>query len=186
MIKIIAITLLLLWSASTAFATPTCQVLDKAASKLDLTVDVFGNTRKSKIDQIKAFLWIDPSQPETASLSASLVPQLSKLFGNFEENPLMIGMLANMLDNEILFRSLSIQKGATNYEVTGKVISGEKTYPADFSVMAKEIGNSQSRFLAKVQSKNFQKVIGTPGYANGNFDMVFRTKSGISKEECRL
>jgi hypothetical protein len=171
-----------------ALAEARCQVLDKAASKLNITLDLFGDTRKTKVDNIKALLWIDPERPESARLVASLEPRVSQLFGNFEENPLLIGMLANYLDKELTFRSLSVVKreGSERYKVLGEVTSGKKKYPTDFNISLQQVGSQQSRFIAKVQSDNFEKVIGMPGSAQGDFDLIFKVNPVLGKDRCVL
>jgi len=181
--------LLLCFGAAPAKAMPTCQVLDRASSKLDLTLDLFGAVKKTKVDKVQGFLWIDPERPEGARLIASMEPRVSQLFGKFEENPLLIGMLANMLDRPLLFRSTSVQKreGANSqYKVIGELTTGTKKYPADFSVSLTQVGDNQSRFATKVKSDNFEKFLGTPGTAQGDLDLIFRAKPGITKELCAL
>ena len=170
------------------FALPVCQVLDKSASRLDITLNLFGDIKKTKVDKIKAFLWIDPENPEGANLAALLEPHISKLFGNFEDNPLLIGMIANFLDKHLIFRSVSVAKrnGEDNFKVKGLVTSGNKKYPADFNISLDQIGRVQSRFSAKVESKNFQEILGMPGSAKGDFDLLFRAKPELSKELCSL
>lgn len=170
-----------------ASALPVCQLLDRSSSKLDLTLDIFGNTKKTKIDDIKAFLWIDPENPESARLSAVMRPKISKVLGNFEDNPLMIGMLSNLLDQELIFRSQSVLASKNdNFHVTGKVTTGVKNFPADFMISSKGVSKNLSRFVAKVQSDNFQQVLGTPGSAKGDFELVFKTQAGLLQEQCRL
>lgn len=177
-----------IFTASVASATPVCQVLDKSASKLDISLDLFGEIKKSKVEKVKAFLWIDPEHPEGANLEALLEPHISQLFGNFEDNPLMIGMLANFLDKDLVFKSSSVVKKADSdrYKVNGQVTSGNKKYPADFNVSLDKIRQNKSQFTAKVESDNFQKIIGVPGSAKGDFDLVFIAKPEISKANCRI
>ena len=173
--------------ANICSALPSCQVLDKINSRLDITLDLFGDTKKAKVDNIRAFLWIDPKNPESANLVASLEPKVSHLFGKFEENPLLIGMLANMLDKQLVFQSTSVTKrDEDRYKVKGNVTSGNKKYPADFSISLKQIGEKQSRFAAKVQSDNFEKYLGTPGTAQGDFDLIFKAQPEMKKEHCSL
>lgn len=171
-----------------AFAQPSCQVLDKVGSKLDITLDLFGEIKKTKIDRVKAFLWIDAEKPESANMVASLEPRVSQLFGNFEQNPLLMGMMANYLDKELTFKSRSVVKTMEKdlYKVLGDVTSGQKKYPVDFNVSLQQVGKEQSRFATKVESDNFEKIIGAPGSAKGDFDLLFRTNKSISKELCAL
>lgn len=188
LLLLLVLLLFSMFLSSNLYALPVCQVLDKSASRLDITLDLFGDIKKTKVDKIKAFLWIDPEAPEGANLAALLEPHISKLFGNFEDNPLLIGMLANFLDKDLTFRSISVakRKGEDQFKIKGQVTSGNKKYPADFNISMDQIGQRQSRFSAKVESKNFQEILGTPGSAKGDFDLVFKARPELTKENCSL
>jgi hypothetical protein len=181
------LTLILFSNVRASFAVPLCQVLDKAASKMNITLDLFGQVKKSKVDKIQAFLWVDPEMPESATLVAALQPEISKLFGDFESNPLLMGMMANFLDKELIFRSRSISKqNAGTYKIIGQVSNGQQNFPANFNIASHSIGKLQSKFSAKVQSDNFQKILGAPGSAMGDFELLFKSRPELSKQSCSL